>query len=327
MAKRRLLSGIKPTGRLHLGNYLGAVSNWVRLQDEFDCFFMIADYHALTSVYEDPKQLRQDKLELAIDLLSLGVDPQKSCLFFQSDVMEHAELHLLLSMMTPLSWLERVPTYKSTLQSSASKDLSTYGFLGYPVLQAADIMLYKAEAVPVGKDQLPHLELTREIIRRFNHLYGHVFPEPTDYLTDTTALPGLDGQKMSKSYGNTIPVTSSEEELRALAMKMSSDPARVRLTDPGNPDLCTVYTYHQLFNEWHRVEAIEKGCREASLGCAACKKECGALLVSLLQEFRATRHYFEAHLDEVHGILELGAAHARTVAKETLQHVRYHVGL
>ena len=229
--KKRVLSGIQPTGKLHLGNLIGAIENWVKLQEKHDCYFFIADLHALTSTYDDIKSLKSDIQGIAIDLLAAGLDPSKCVIFKQSDLPEHAELHLLLSMIIPLPWLERVPTYKSKINELKGKDLGTYGFLGYPVLQAADILIYKADYVPVGQDQLPHLELTREIARRFNHFYGDVFPEPKDMLTEFPVLPGTDGRKMSKSYGNTIAISDPAEVIRQKVSMMVTDPARVKKDD------------------------------------------------------------------------------------------------
>ncbi|MGE4170250.1 MAG: tryptophan--tRNA ligase [Candidatus Margulisiibacteriota bacterium] len=318
--KPTIVSGIQPTGNMHLGNYLGAVSNWVRLQDTHEPFFFIADVHALTTTYENPEGLAQDKLNLAKDLLACGVDPAKSCLFFQSDVPAHFELFTLFTMMTPLPWLERVPTYKDKIDQLQDKDLNTFGFLGYPVLQAADILLYKAAAVPVGKDQLPHLELTREIARRFNHLYGAVFPEPQDMLTDFQVLPGLDGRKMSKSYGNTIPISATEDETTALVRAMVTDPNRIRRTDPGNPEICPVFAYHRIFSPIDAVAQIDRDCRSAALGCVDCKKQCAAVVNDRLLPLRERRNALSdsAVIDAVYD----GAKQAGAVATETLCQVK-----
>lgn len=326
MSKKRLISGIQPTGRMHLGNYLGAIQNWVSLQDQFESFFMIADWHALTSVYENPALLRSDKYELALDLLSAGIDPAKACLFFQSDVFQHAELHLILSMMTPLPWLERVPTYKGKLEQMSDKDLHTYGFLGYPVLQAADILLYQGNVVPVGKDQLPHLELAREIIRRFNFIYKTSLPEPEDCLTHYPTLLGTDGRKMSKSYGNTIPLSDSAEDVEKKVRAMVTDPQRVRRTDPGNPDVCPVFSFHDIFNPT-RVSDIRSGCTEASLGCVDCKKECAAMLNLALSGFREKRQIFAADKAQVDASLAQGSAKAKDVASDTMRIVRQAIGV
>ena len=323
----RLLSGIQPTGKMHLGNYLGAIQNWVSLQSTYDSYFMIVDLHSLTSVYENPGQLRIDKQNLALDLLAAGIDPEKACLFYQSDVPEHSELHLILSMITPLPWLTRVPSYKSKIEEIKDKDLDTYGFLGYPVLQAADILLYKATTVPVGKDQLPHLELAREIARRFNHFYGPLFPEPAEALTNFPILPGLDGRKMSKSYQNTLPISESPETLNKLMMGMLTDPARVKRTDPGHPDICPVFAYHSIYNTQERRTEIESQCKEALIGCVACKKECASLVVDSLETFRQNRKRFENDLSEVENLLKKGAEKARKTASETLNEVKKAVGL
>lgn len=327
MSQPRLLSGIQPTGKMHLGNYLGAIQNWVTLQDHYESYFMVVDLHSLTSVYENPAQLRTDKQNLALDLLAAGIDPQKACLFYQSDVPEHSELHLILSMITPLPWLTRVPSYKSKIEEIKDKDLDTYGFLGYPVLQAADILLYKATSVPVGKDQLPHLELSREIARRFNHFYGPIFPEPEAALTEFAILPGLDGRKMSKSYQNTLPISESAETLHSLMMGMLTDPARVKRTDPGHPDICPVFAYHTIFNTKERTSDIQNQCQKAEIGCVACKKECAGLVIDSLAEFRKKRAHFAKDLGQVNALLKQGAEKARETASATLKEVKKAVGL
>lgn len=326
-SRQRLLSGIQPTGQMHLGNYLGAVVNWVELQHQFESFFFIADYHALTTLYENPAQLRTCKFELAIDLLAAGLDPDKCCLFYQSDVPAHAELHLLLSMITPLPWLERVPTYKEKISEINDKDLDTYGFLGYPLLQAADIIIYKAGVVPVGKDQLPHLELTREVARRFNHLYGNVFPEPMERMTLIPTLPGTDGRKMSKSYGNIIPLSSSEDDMRKLVMGMFTDPERKRRQDPGTPEKCPVYNYQQIINRADRVAEIAGLCRTAGIGCVDCKKECAQTMLDYFAAFRERRARFLQSPDLVRDILAAGAKRAGDVAGQTMAEVKTAIGL
>ncbi|WP_333595830.1 tryptophan--tRNA ligase, partial [Anaerospora hongkongensis] len=263
MTKGRIFSGMQPSGKFHLGNYFGALENWVRLQHEYECYFSIVDLHALTSSYEDTKKLPENIQNMALDWLSGGLDPEKNIIFVQSHVKEHAELHLLLSMITPLGWLERVPTYKDKLQQLGQ--LNTYGFLGYPVLMTADILLYKADTVPVGEDQLPHLELAREMVRRFNNMYTDIFPEPQARLSQAKLLPGIDGRKMSKSYGNEIPFAASPDELRAKVRLMVTDPQRVKKTDCGNPDVCTVFAFHKIFNSGEVAE-IDAQCRSASIG-------------------------------------------------------------
>lgn len=317
MSKRVVVSGMRPTGRLHLGNYHGALENFVRLQDEYRCYFFIADWHALTSAYEDTSDLRDNRRRMAIDWLTAGLDPDKATLFVQSQVPAHAELALLLGMMTPLGWLERVPSFKEHLRELAGRDINNYGLLGYPVLQAADIALYKASAVPVGEDQVPHLELTREIVRRFNHLYGPVFPEPEPLLTRYHVLPGVDGRKMSKSYDNTILLGEEPRELERKVAAMVTDPARVRRNDPGHPEVCPVYTLHQIYSADEAVE-IGTACRAGTIGCVDCKRRLAARMVTAWGPHRERRMQFEAHPDDVEDILRTGAARAREVAGATL---------
>ena len=323
MTKARIFSGMQPSGRFHLGNYLGALENWVKLQHDYECFFSIVDWHALTSSYEDPRQLPENIHEMALDWLSGGLDPEKNVIFVQSHVKEHAELHLLLSMMTPLGWLERVPTYKDKLQQlgQQGKEINTYGFLGYPVLMSADIILYKADTVPVGEDQLPHLELTREIARRFNNLYGNIFPEPQARLSQAKLLPGIDGRKMSKSYGNEIPFAASADELRSRIKLMITDPQRVKRTDPGNPAICTVYTFHKMFNI-EETTAIAENCSSASIGCVDCKKFLAERMTSSLADIYARRQVLEKNPARIKEILHYGAERARKVASATMDEVR-----
>ena len=327
MPQERLVSGIQPTGRMHLGNYMGAIQNWIKLQQDYDAYFMIADYHALTTIYENPGQLQADKAELLLDLLGAGVDPNSSCLFFQSDVPEHTELHLILSMITPLPWLTRVPTYKGKIEEIKDKDLNTYGFLGYPVLQAADIMLYKGSVVPVGKDQLPHLELAREITRRFNHIVSSIFPEPEAKLTESPVLAGTDGRKMSKSYNNTLPLSDTEEQTQKKIMKMVTDPNRVKRTDPGNPDICSVFMMHQATKSDADVTAIRSGCQEGTLGCVDCKRDCAVTVNSFLQDYRARRADYAKTPEAVTEIIHEGGKRARKVAIETISEVKEAIGL
>src|ERR1035438_3395817 len=270
-SKKRVLSGMRSTGKLHLGNYVGALENWVRMQDEYDCFFFIADWHALTTDYADTSRLKENSVDVLLDWLAAGLDPAKCVMFIQSHVPAHAELHLLFSMITPLGWLERVPTYKEQRENIKDKDLGTYGFLGYPVLQSADILIYKADVVPVGEDQVAHVELTREIARRFNGFYGEVFPEPKSLLTPAPKLPGTDGRKMSKSYGNTIMLTDPEAVVRQKLKTMVTDPARVRRSDPGNPDVCPVGDLHKIFSDPATLAKVNEGCRSARIGCIECK--------------------------------------------------------
>ena len=273
-SRKRVLSGMRSTGKLHLGNYVGALQNWVRMQDEYECFFMVADWHALTTDYADTSRIKENSLEVVLDWLAAGLDPEKSVIFIQSHVPAHAELHLLFSMITPLGWLERVPTYKEQRENIKDKDLGTYGFLGYPVLQAADILVYKADCVPVGEDQVAHVELTREIARRFNGFYGarkEVFPEPQALLTPAAKLPGTDGRKMSKSYGNMVLLTDPEPVVRQKLKTMVTDPARVRRSDPGNPDVCPVGDLHKIFSSKETMAKVYEGCRSAGIGCIECK--------------------------------------------------------
>ena len=317
----RILSGIQPSGKLHLGNLTGAVSNWAALQNKYESFFEIADLHALTTGYSDTKDFAKSIRELAIDLLSAGIDPDKATLFIQSQVPEHSELHLIFSMMTPLSWLERVPTYKSKIDELKGVDLATYGFLGYPVLQAADILIYKAELVPVGQDQLPHLELTREIARRFNNLYSEVFPEPKEMLTNFPVIPGLDARKMSKSYGNSIALSDEPEVIRKKVSLAVTDPARIKKDDPGHPDVCVVYCYHRIYGKETAAE-IEKNCKAGTIGCVECKKQLSEVLVKTLEPARQRRKELEKDPKKVHDILEKGRKRASEEARKTLSEVK-----
>src|SRR3984893_7918823 len=294
--RKRVLSGMRSTGKLHLGNYVGALDNWVRMQDEYDCFFCVVDWHALTTDYADTSQVKQNSVEVTLDWLAAGLDPERSVIFIQSHVPEHAELHLLLSMIPPLGWLERVPTYKEQRENIKDKDLGTYGFLGYPVLQAADILMYKANVVPVGEDQVAHVELTREIARRFNGFYGRrkeVFPEPQALLTPAAKLPGTDGRKMSKSYGNAILLTDPEPVVRQKLKTMVTDPARVRRSDPGNPDVCPVGDLHKIFSSKETMAKVDEGCRSAGIGCIECKSWAADALVELLNPMQERRKKFE----------------------------------
>ena len=393
--KKRVLSGMRPTGRLHIGHFFGALQNWVKLQNDpqYECFFFVADWHALTSDYADTSQVAQNCIEIAIDWLASGLDPAKSTMFVQSSVPEHAELHLLLSMVTPLGWLERVPTYKEALENVRDKDLHTYGFLGYPVLQGADIVIYDADLVPVGEDQVAHVELTREIVRRFDFFYGfrikpelfsssnrrfferyahqsnpvpgggktfteeqkreianrirkealeqgvenfldavkdfgHFFTsatilrEPGAMLTPTPRIPGLDGRKMSKSYGNAIMLSESDADIRAKTKVMVTDPARKRRTDPGNPDVCPVYDWHKLFSSPQVLKWSAEGCRSAGIGCIECKAAMADHLIEWITPVRARRVEYAAEPAKVLQILDDGSAKAREVAKKTMSRVR-----
>ena len=323
---KRVLSGMRPTGKLHLGNYLGALKNWVKLQKNYECFYFVADWHALTTEYENPKAIKEYTLEVAIDWLAAGIDPEKSTVFVQSWVKEHAELHLLFSMFVPVSWLERNPTYKEIRQELKHKDLATYGFLGYPVLQAADILIYKAHFVPVGIDQLPHLELTREIARRFNYFYGKCFPEPQPKLTEVPKVPGTDGRKMSKSYGNAIYLADTPEEIWNKIRPMVTDTNRKRKTDPGDPDRCPVFALHLAFTPEEQREEIITSCKSAAFGCIDCKKILYKWMMQELEPVIEARRYWEARRDEVLDILKEGAKKAREVATATMDEVRTLMG-
>jgi tryptophanyl-tRNA synthetase len=328
--KKRVLSGMRPTGKLHLGNYVGALANWVRMQDEYQCFFEIADWHALTTDYADTSRVKENSLEVALDWLAAGLDPEKSVIFIQSHVPAHAELHLLFSMITPLGWLERVPTYKEQRDNIQDKDLGTYGFLGYPLLQAADILIYKADVVPVGEDQVAHVELTREVARRFNGFYPGqklVFPEPKSLLTPAAKLPGTDGRKMSKSYGNTILLTDPEPVVRQKLKTMVTDPARVRRTDPGNPDVCPVGDLHKIFSPPETMAKVNAGCRSAGIGCIECKGWAADSLVQLLVPIQERRKKFEKNPRLAWDILEVGTKQAAKAAEETMSDVRAAMGM
>jgi len=321
---------MRSTGKLHLGNYVGALANWVKMQDENECYFCIADWHALTTDYADTSQVKQNSMEVLLDWLAAGLDPARSVMFIQSHVPQHAELHLLLSMITPLGWLERVPTYKEQQENITGKDLSTYGFLGYPVLMTSDILLYKADFVPVGEDQAAHVELTREIARRFNNLYGkdpQVFPEPQTVLTPAPKLPGTDGRKMSKSYGNTILLTDPEPVVRQKLKTMVTDPARVRRTDPGNPDVCPVGDLHKIFSDAGTNEKVNVGCRSAGIGCIECKSWAADSLLKILHPMQERRKKYEENPRLAWDILETGSEQARKRAGTTMDEVRDAMGM
>ncbi|MGH9529939.1 MAG: tryptophan--tRNA ligase [Terriglobales bacterium] len=374
--RKRVVSGMRSTGRLHLGNFVGALANWVRMQDQYECFFFVADWHALTTDYADTSRIKENSLEVLLDWLAAGLDPERCTIFIQSHVPQHAELHLLLSMITPLGWLERVPTYKEQQENITGRDLSTYGFLGYPLLQAADILIYKGDLVPVGEDQVPHVELTREVARRFNafyplgqvgfidtvterltdaqrkhlseqgreilpgaqwHLdvgvphakYGRifVFPEAQPLLTPTPKLPGTDGRKMSKSYGNTILLTDPEPVVRRKLKTMVTDPARVRRTDPGNPDVCPVGDLHKIFSSSDTMAKVYAGCRSAGIGCIECKSWAADALVSILSPMQERRKKFEENPRLAWDILEAGSESARKDASATMGEVREAMGM
>ncbi|GMV67092.1 MAG: tryptophan--tRNA ligase [Candidatus Omnitrophica bacterium] len=325
----RIFSGIRPTGPMHLGNYVGAVSKWVKLQDSYECVYCVVDWHAITTEYENLKSynLRERSEQKAMELIAAGVDPEKSILFVQSDVPAHVELALLFGMFVPLPWLERVPTYKEQIQNLSGKDLLTYGFLGYPVLQAADILVYKATHVPVGEDQLPHIELAREIARRFNNFYGDLFPEPEAIQSETTRLPGLDNRKMSKSYNNAIDMIDSPEVTAKKISGMITDPQRIRRSDPGNPDVCTVFTYHKVFTPPARTREIDHLCRTAGIGCVECKRELAANVNAYLAEFRERYAEIAARPERLREILGDGAARANAIASRILAEAKQAIGL
>jgi len=395
--RKRVLSGMRPTGRLHLGHYFGALSNWLKLQEEYDCYFVVVDWHALTTHYEDTSSIAENTLQIAIDWLSVGLDPAKSTIFIQSSILEHAELHLLLSMITPLSWLERVPTYKEQIENLKDRDLGTYGFLGYPLLQSADIVLYGEPKVdllvPVGEDQVPHVELTREVVRRFNTqfafqtkdslfgdqaalervlqkgpptlpeipkgaplpelkaLYGSMFRkraaqvgvenfleslepdkkffsvqevlrEPGHLLTETPRLPGTDGRRMAKSYGNAIWLSDPPNDIRTKVRNMMTDPQRQRRTDPGRPEVCPVFAYHKLFSPRQVIDWADQGCRTAGIGCVDCKKAMAENLIQWIEPIQARRKEIEAHPQRVWDILDAGGKKARSAARRTMKRVR-----
>lgn len=322
MSNKRIVSGMRPTGKLHLGHFHGVLANWRELQENYECFFFAADWHSLTTEYDNTGGIRDSIREMVLDWLSFGVDPQRSVIFQQSLVPQHAELNLILSMITPVSWLERNPTYKEMQDNLSAKDLSTFGFLGYPVLMAADIILYKAAKVPVGHDQLPHLEITREIARRFNFLYREVFPEPAALLTETPKVLGLDGRKMSKSYGNAIFLSESAEETRKKVQSMVTDTQRVRRSDPGDPDRCVAFSLNRLYIPEDKKAEIYAGCRGAEIGCVECKKLQAEYLVETLAPFRAKREELTTQPGLVEDILAAGSAKATAEASRTIAEVR-----
>jgi tryptophanyl-tRNA synthetase len=322
MKKDRIVSGMRPTGMLHLGHFHGVLANWKELQENYDCFFFAADWHSLTTEYTNTGIIRSSIHEMILDWLAYGIDPEKSTIFVQSTVPQHAELNLILSMITPLSWLERNPTYKEQMDNLDTKDLSTFGFLGYPVLMASDIIVYKATKVPVGHDQLPHLEITREIARRFNYLYTEVFPEPTALLTETPKVLGLDGRKMSKSYGNAVFLSETEDETRKKIMSMVTDVQRPRKADPGEPDRCIAFTLHRLYTPNEKREEIVQACRGAQIGCVDCKKMLAQQVIDTLAPFREKRAELAARPALVNQVLEAGSLKAAAEAARTMQEVR-----
>jgi tryptophanyl-tRNA synthetase len=322
MSNKRIVSGMRPTGKLHLGHYHGVLSNWLDLQRNFECFFFAADWHSLTTEYANTDGIKDSIYEMVLDWLAFGIDPEKSVIFEQSMVPQHAELNLILSMITPVSWLERNPTYKEMQENLSTKDLGTFGFLGYPVLMASDIIVYKAERVPVGQDQIPHLEITREIARRFNYLYGEVFPEPAALLTETPKVLGLDGRKMSKSYGNAIFLSDDAEVTRKKVLSMMTDTLRPFKKDPGEPDRCIAFTLHSLYVPQEKRDEIVVACRGAQLGCVDCKKILAGCMIETLAPFRAKREELAAQSGLVNDVLAEGSRRAEVVAKQTMVEVR-----
>jgi tryptophanyl-tRNA synthetase len=317
-----VVSGMRPTGRLHIGHLHGALANWVRLQEESDCYFFSADWHALTTQAHDPGVIKASEREMFVDFVAAGVDPRRCTLFIQSEVKEHAELFLLLGMLTPVGWLERSPSYKEIRENVTDRDLALYGFLGYPVLQTADVIVYKANRVPVGVDQVPHIELAREIVRRFNGLYGEVFPEPQPLLTAAPKILGTDGRKMSKSYGNTIDLGEDGEATRKKVMGAVTDPARKRRQDPGDPEVCGIFYLHKVTSDEETVRWVDQNCRTAGIGCVDCKKKLLEGLLPVQERLRERREALLARPGDIDEIVQLGIRKARGVAQQTLGQVR-----
>ncbi len=330
IAPPRVLSGMRPTGALHLGHYHGALKNWVALQHTHDCYFFVADWHALTTHYADHAELERNVYDMVVDWLAAGIEPERATLFIQSRLPEHAELFTLLAMGTPLAWLERVPTYKDQIKALAGRDLATYGFLGYPLLQAADILIYRAAFVPVGDDQAPHVEITREVARRFNHLYGRgetILPEPATLLTETSRLPGLDGAKMSKSTGNDIAMREAPAEVERKVRRMQTDPQRVRRSDKGDPQRCPVWAFHQVYSDADTRDWVVKGCTSAGIGCLECKQPVIDAIVREQQPWRERAEAYLSNPKQVQWIVEVGTEQARGVARRTMRDVRAAMGL
>jgi tryptophanyl-tRNA synthetase len=327
LSKKRVLSGIQPSGKLHIGNLVGALQNWVNIQDDYECYYFIADWHALTSQYSDTSQIKEFVKDVLVNCLAAGLDPEKVTIFQQSRVLEHAELHLLLSMITPLGWLERVPSFKEKQLEVKDKDLNTYGFLGYPLLQSADIMMYRAHYVPVGVDQVPHLEITREIARRFNNFYGEVFPEPEALLTDFPKVPGIDGRKMSKTYGNCIFLSDSPEEVEQKIRTMTTDPQRIKRTDKGDPELSPVFQLHKIFSSKEEQDDVAVGCRTAGIGCIDCKKVLIKNLLAVLEPIWERRSELMNHPDKLEEIISAGSHKATEAASITMSQVRKSIGI
>src|SRR3989475_8993796 len=324
---RRVVSGMRPTGRLHLGHYQGAVKNWIEISRKAECFFFSADWHALTSEYKDTSNIAEAQREMFADWIAAGLDPERCTLFIQSHVKQHAELYLLLGMVAPLGWLERVPTYKEQQDQLKEKDLNTYGFLGYPVLQTADVALYNGDAVPVGQDQVSHLELARELVRKFNHHFGSVLVEPHPYLTDVPKILGLDGRKMSKSYGNAVELGEDPESARKRIMVAVTDPARKRRHDPGHPEICPIYWLYRAYSTPERVELVDRECRSAGIGCVDCKKMLLGNLIPVLEKHRAARAELDRNPGRIEELVQLGTRKATAVAEQTMAAVRAAVKL
>ena len=326
--KKRIVSGMRPTGKMHLGHLHGALLNWKNLQQDYECFYFIADWHALTSEYSETGIIKQSIFDIILDWMCIGLNPEQSTFFIQSAIKEHAELHLILSMIIPLPWLERNPTYKEQLKELTQKDIYTYGFLGYPVLQAADILMYKANGVPVGEDQAPHVELTREIARRFNGLYNsEVFPEPATLLAPTSKILGIDRRKMSKSYNNAIFLTDSDDEIYSKTEQMITDPQRARRSDPGNPDICNLFSFHEIYSPAPTVEDINMDCRAAKIGCVECKKIMAKNLCQAMAPIRDKRRELESDMKKVRDIIKDGNNRAQSIARKTMSEVREAVGI
>lgn len=319
--KKRVLSGMQPSGKMHIGNLVGALNNWVRLQDQYECFYFVADWHSLTSQYADTSGIKDYVIDILVNWLAAGLDPEKSTIFIQSHVPEHAELHLMLSMITPLGWLERVPSYKEKQLEVKDKDLNTYGFLGYPLLQSADILMYKANFVPVGIDQMSHLEITREICRRFNNFYREVFPEPEGLLTEFPKVPGLDGRKMSKTYDNCIYLSDEPGEVEKKIKTMTTDTQRIKRTDPGDPELSPVFQLHKIFSTKEEQDEMAEGCRTAGIGCLDCKKVLIRNIFKVLEPLWERRDSLLKRPDTLKDIIESGSKRAREIASMTITEV------
>ncbi|MCG9479634.1 MAG: tryptophan--tRNA ligase [Actinomycetia bacterium] len=326
MKKTKMLTGFRPTGKLHLGHLHGNIMNMIEHQHQYENFFFLVDWHALSTEYQNPSHIKQNLMDCVIDLIALGVNPDQTHLYRQSDIPEITELTLYFSMITPISWLERCPTYKEQINQLKSKDLSTLGFLSYPVIMAADILIVNANIVPVGEDQLPHLEITREIARRFNYLYGQYFNEPEELLSQSTRVPGTDGRKMSKSYGNAIYLTDSHEIMSKKVKMMITDPQRVKLKDPGHPEVCNVFTFHNIYQK-DNIENIESRCRNAEIGCIQCKQELADIIYESLKDFQARRRELEKDSKKIHQILNKGKEQVREISNNTIKQVREKIGI